>query len=87
MSCRDIEKQVQTHLDKLSESVRVLGFEASVSSQQGELGKMGKCSVKENGQVSLTTKAVAERGSDGNYNTLPSCHPIAVLLHIHARIH
>lgn len=35
----DIEKQLQIHLDKLPESMRVLGFRAGVSGMQGDRGK------------------------------------------------
>ena len=40
MLCRDIQKQVQTHLAKLSESVKVLDFGAGVSSEQSEPSEM-----------------------------------------------
>lgn len=69
---RDVEKQVQAHLDKLSESVRVLEFGAGVS---GERGEWEKALLRRNGRVT----SAAGRGSGDGENTRPPV--IAILSH------
>lgn len=52
-------KQVQAHLDKLFESVRVLDLEAGPA-------KWETCFVEENEQVTLAAQVAAGRGSGDN---------------------